>query len=519
MSYPLVEACLRNLAAWSLQVGVLALVAAVLSRLLPIERPRARLAFGQALLLLVVGLPVAQPWRSATLEVGWTLATTPLGASPQAATLGAISSSVTPEWPVLLAALLLLGLVVQLSRVGAGLVRLRWLRRHGRAWNPPAWLGALRNELAPRADFLLSDETATPATFGLRRPAILLPSSFESMERECQRAIAAHELVHARRGDWLALVLEETLRALLFFHPAVHWLVGRVRLAREQTVDATVVHLMGGRQVYVESLVEVARMRVSTRALPAAPFLGKSHLRERVDLLLKEVVMSRVRTQIHAGVSAALILLAASWAVSAAPLHSAPTPASGVVIEAARFSTIDGTVQLRRVGRLEWVPATQGEVLRADDEVRTGPGASAEIRFADGTLFKVRPDTLVQIEEVVPNSVIVSTPSAEDKGEAGPPARLVHKVNPVYPESAKADRAEGVFRLAVVVGKDGAVRDARVVASSSTPGRLDDATALLGDTRLAEAAVAAVRQWRYEPRVKNGKSVEVQLTLTINFKL
>ncbi len=444
MSSPLLEPGLRNLAAWSLQVGVLALAAAALSRLLPIERPKARLAFGQALLVLVVGLPLVQPWRNATLEVGWSLATTPLGAYPQAAALGALATSVLPEWPVLLAALLLLGLVVQLTRVGAGLVRLRSLRRHGRPWDPPAWLRVLRDELAPPAHFLLSDATGTPATFGLRRPVILLPSAFVSMDRECQQAIAAHELVHARRRDWLALVLEETLKAVLFFHPAVHWLVGRVRLAREQTVDAIVVHRLGGRDVYLESLVEVARMGVSTRALPAAPFLGKSHLRERVDLLLKEVVMSRVRTQVHVGASAALILLAVSWAVSAAPLHSAPAPAS--------------------------------------------------------------------------KPVAVSAPSTEDKAEAAPP-KIVHKVNPDYPDAAQEDKSEGMFRIAVVVGKDGAVRDARVVASSSTPGKLDDAKALKGDPRLAEAAVAAVRQWRYEPVVMNGKAVEVPLTVTINFKL
>ncbi|HEY7922015.1 MAG TPA: hypothetical protein VII62_02460, partial [Vicinamibacteria bacterium] len=61
MSYTLLEASLRNIAAWSAQVAVLAVVAAALSRLLPVERPHARLAFGQALLALVVGLPVLQP--------------------------------------------------------------------------------------------------------------------------------------------------------------------------------------------------------------------------------------------------------------------------------------------------------------------------------------------------------------------------------------------------------------------------------------------------------------------------
>ena len=518
MSHPLLEASLRNLAAWSLQLGVLALVAAALSRLAPIERPSARLVFGQALLLLVIGLPVLQPWRSSALEVGWSFAITPLGASPSPATLGALSSTVIPAWPAVLAGLLLLGVLVQLTRIGVGLARIRSLRRRGRAWDLPIWLRALRDEIAPRARFLLS-ETGTPGTFGLRQPTILLPTAFESMERERQSAIAAHELVHAQRHDWLFLILEELLKAVLFFHPAVHWLVGRVRLAREQTVDAAVVRRLGGREAYLASLVEVARIGVRARALPAAPFLGKSHLRERVDLLLKEVVMSRVRTQINVGVSAAAILLAVTWAVSAAPLQSAPTLAPAApAVRSARFTTIDGGVQVRRVGTLEWVPATPSQVLQADDLVRTGPAASAEIRFSDGSLFKVRPDSLIQIEAIAASSVPVWSRVLEDKADAGAP-RLVHKVNPAYPESAKADKVEGTFQLAVVVGKDGAVAEARVVASSSAPGRLDDAAALEGDPRLAEAAVAAVKQWRYQPFEVDGKAVDVKLTVTVVFRL
>jgi TonB family protein len=519
VSHPLLEASLRNLAAWSLQVGVLALVAAALSRLLPIERPSARLAFGQALLLLVIGLPVLQPWRSAALEGGWSFAITPLGASPSPATLGALSSAVMPAWPAVLAGLLLLGVLVQLTRIGVGLARIRSLRRRGRAWDLPTWLRALRDELAPRASLLLSDDTGTPGTFGLRQPTILLPTAFESMERERQSAIAAHELVHVQRHDWLFLILEELLKAVLFFHPAVHWLVGRVRLAREQTVDAAVVRRLGGREAYLASLVEVARIGLRARALPAAPFLGKSHLRERVDLLLKEVVMSRVRTQINVGVSAAAILLAVTWAVSAAPLQSAPTLAPAApAVRSARFTTIDGGVQVRRVGTLEWVPATASQVLQADDLVRTGPAASAEIRFSDGSLFKVRPHSLIQIEAIAASPVPVWSRVLEDKAEAGTP-RLVHKVNPAYPESAKADKVEGTFQLAVVVGKDGAVAEARVVASSSAPGRLDDAAALEGDPRLAEAAVAAVKQWRYQPFEVDGKAVDVKLTVTVVFRL
>jgi D-alanyl-D-alanine endopeptidase (penicillin-binding protein 7) len=432
------ELTLANVAAWSVQAGVLALAAAALSRLAPVEQPNLRLAYGQALLVLVVGLPVLQPWRRAAVEPAWSFAITRLGASEPLSGSGASPSA--PAWSALVAVLLLAGVVWQLARLGAGLARIRSLRRRGRPWDPPAWLASLRDELAPRARFVLSDETSAPGTFGIRHATIVLPAAFEAMDRERQSAIAAHELLHARRHDWLFLLFEELLKAVLFFHPAVHWLVGRIRLAREQAVDAAVVRRLGGREAYLASLVEVARIGVRARALPAAPFLGKSHLRERVDLLLKEVVMSRARTRIHAALSAGALVLAAAWAVSAAPLHSAPSAV---------------------------------------------PGSPA---------------------------------SLEGEPKASIP-RLVHKVNPVYPEAAKADKAEGTFELALVVGRDGAVRDARVVASSSTPGRLEDKTALDGDARLAEAAVAAVKQWRYEPVEKNGKPVEVQMAVTVVFRL
>jgi hypothetical protein len=77
-----------------------------------------------------------------------------------------------------------------------------------------------------------------------------------------------------------------------------------------------------------------------------------------------------------------------------------PPPPSPVSIETgARFERIDGTVQVKRAGTLEWITATRAVVLRQNDLVRTGSGASAEIHFADGMVFGVRPESLITIEE------------------------------------------------------------------------------------------------------------------------
>jgi hypothetical protein len=441
------ELALRNLAAWSVQVGVLGAVAAVLSRLLPVERPAARLALGQAFLLLVLGLPLVQPWHATAAAVSWSFALVPSGAVPPGPAGPGATPPAGPLWPEAIAGVLLLGAAVRLSRLGAGLVRLRSFGRNARPLDPPPWLRAVCEELSPRARFLLSDVTATPATFGVRRPVVLLPPAFESMGRERQEAIVLHELEHARRADWLALVLEDALKAVLFFHPTVHWLVGRIRLAREQTVDTAVVRRLGGREVYLESLVEVARSAAHARAVPAAPFLRESHLRERVDQLLKEVSMSPARTAAHVGLTAVAVVLAAAWAASAVPLQSAK-------------------------------PAPEGKITIADD---------------------------------------VTAP-AEPK--------LVHKVNPVYPADAKKEGVQGLFVIDVVIGKDGAIKEAKVVTSAVTVERLKELQpkkgtplATEGDARLAAAALDAVKQWRYEPILKDGKAVDVKATVTVNFKL
>jgi len=77
----------------------------------------------------------------------------------------------------------------------------------------------------------------------------------------------------------------------------------------------------------------------------------------------------------------------------------APPPPAAAIETGARFASLEGSVQVKRAGTLEWIQATPAVLLRQNDLVRTGAGAAAEIRFADGTSFNVRPDSLITIEE------------------------------------------------------------------------------------------------------------------------
>lgn len=83
-------------------------------------------------------------------------------------------------------------------------------------------------------------------------------------------------------------------------------------------------------------------------------------------------------------------------------------------------------------------------------------------------------------------------------------ANLIHDVAPTYPPAAGRARIEGTVVLLAVIGKDGTVQDVRVES---------------GLPVLAQAAIDAVKQWRYRPYLLNGEPIEVDSRITINFTL
>lgn len=120
----------------------------------------------------------------------------------------------------------------------------------------------------------------------------------------------------------------------------------------------------------------------------------------------------------------------------------------------------------------------------------------------------------------------VATIAISDSVTAPGEPKLVHKVRPAYPPDAKAEKVEGLFVIDVVIGRDGAIKEAHVAASAPNDVRLkelepkkDTKAAQEGDARLAAAALDAVKQWRYEPILKDGKPVAFKATVTVAFKI
>jgi TonB family protein len=131
-----------------------------------------------------------------------------------------------------------------------------------------------------------------------------------------------HELLHVKRRDWAFALAEEIVRSLFWFHPAVWWAVERIQLAREQVVDREVVLFLGERDAYLDALLYAASLRAQSGLATAPTFLRPRHLRRRVELILKEDVMSKKRLAFSAATVACAALLMAGLAGRSFPLQA-----------------------------------------------------------------------------------------------------------------------------------------------------------------------------------------------------
>jgi TonB family protein len=82
--------------------------------------------------------------------------------------------------------------------------------------------------------------------------------------------------------------------------------------------------------------------------------------------------------------------------------------------------------------------------------------------------------------------------------------RLVHKVTPVYPASARANHLQATVVLQAAINEQGRISELKVVS---------------GPTEFVEASIGAVQQWRYRPYVLNGEPVAVTTQIQLPYQL
>jgi protein TonB len=100
-------------------------------------------------------------------------------------------------------------------------------------------------------------------------------------------------------------------------------------------------------------------------------------------------------------------------------------------------------------------------------------------------------------------AAVPAPPKTVTGGQLQPP-RLITSTSPVYPQTARLQRLQGVVTLDALVDESGKVVQTQVLS---------------GPMALQAAAQEAVHNWRYQPAQLNGKAISVHTRVSVNFAL
>jgi D-alanyl-D-alanine endopeptidase (penicillin-binding protein 7) len=159
-------------------------------------------------------------------------------------------------------------------RMALGLV---WIGRSARNDRTDAHWQARLSHLAERAGIdrqvrlSVVDTLTSPITAGWWRPVVLVPAALVSgMPADLLEALLAHEIAHVKRHDYLVNLLQNVVETLLFYHPAVWWISGRIRAEREQIADDFAASQLGEPRRLARALSELEKLQFSTHHLAQA---------------------------------------------------------------------------------------------------------------------------------------------------------------------------------------------------------------------------------------------------------
>ncbi len=184
--------------------------------------------------------------------------------------------------------------------------------------------------------------------------------------------------------------------------------------------------------------------------------------------------------------------------LAAPPPPPPPPPPPAAVVKVAKIETDIVNNQLRTPTKIP----QKVQIIKEDEApppMSSGviggvPGGPGQVGGVIGGIISSTP---VAVPKIAVQRIRVSSGVTQ--------GLLVKKVEPTYPQMAKIARVQGAVLLAALIGKDGTIQNLHVVQTASP--------------LLNQAALDAVKQWKYKPYILNGEPVEVDTNITVNFTL
>lgn len=132
--------------------------------------------------------------------------------------------------------------------------------------------GTLRRYRMERpVEFCTSEQVKVPTAIGLMNPTIVVPRwVLHELSAQDLNQIILHELAHLRRRDDWTNLIQQVVKGLFFFHPAVWWIEKKIALEREMACDDAVLTETNSPRAYAECLANLAERSFVRRSLALA---------------------------------------------------------------------------------------------------------------------------------------------------------------------------------------------------------------------------------------------------------
>jgi beta-lactamase regulating signal transducer with metallopeptidase domain len=255
------------------------------------------------------------------------------------ATLGAADpyALVDPAWGPVLVGVYVGGALALLARLFVGLAVGARLVADSRPVRDGRWTDLAIREVPARPwrrqlELRESDRVRVPMTIGFTRPVVLLPVGWREWDARKVKSVLAHELAHARRGDFAWQLVGELNLCFFWFHPVAWLLQRRVSLAAERACDDSAILAVGDHCAYARHLVDVASALQGRRGRVVAvgiPMAQPCQIRSRVEAILdrdrrRSIRLGRAAAVFVVVLASVVWVSAASvcWQRTAAATHS-----------------------------------------------------------------------------------------------------------------------------------------------------------------------------------------------------
>jgi len=403
--------------------------------------------------------------------------------------------------------------------------------------------------------FLCSTSVPVPITVGIVKHLIILPERLlREIDEEVLTSAIGHELVHVARRDYLMNLIYEFIYLPLSFHPAAALVRRRIKQTRELCCDESVANKLLKPEIYARSLVRLIGSAPIARRLAANTTIGINEsdiLEVRIMSLLNSTKLTARRRRLLLIATALLLATPSIAATSFALNFDIDRQEPRVTLSQQTEQKLERQNQERAREELKLAAQQLKEQARVAPESKRAE-IEARLREVQENLElhnrllqqyeqqkrevdekKVRElrETLAQVEKNQPvdearykelrqelakieaqrNADTASAREAQEKltqlyqSSVDRKARVIYRVDPEYPEDARAKKIEGTVVLGLTIDHDGLPQSIQVKKSLYPS--------------LDQSAIEAVRKWRFEPALKNGQPVSMWVNVEVYFAL